>query len=248
MATDIAFALGVLAVLGKRVPSSLKVFLTALAIIDDLGAVLIIAIFYTREISWLSLGAGGLIVSALIAVNHIGVLKAWVYAVLGCALWLSFLRSGVHPAVAGVLTALAVPTQSGLLQRLEHVLHPWVSYAIMPLFALANAGVSVWNGDSLSLGHPVCLGVLLGLVLGKQIGITFFSYVSVRFGWAHLPTGVRWKQIYGIAALGGIGFTMSMFISALAFPAGLLLTEAKLGILVASVVSGAVGCLVLWRR
>lgn len=143
---------------------------------------------------------------------------------------------------------MTIPVRAGLLQRLEHALHPWVSYGIMPVFAIANAGVSFGSGGSLSLTHPVCLGVLLGLVLGKQVGITLFSYVSVRSGWAHLPSGVQWKQVYGVACLGGIGFTMSLFIAALAFSDGLLLTEAKVGILAASLISGVAGWLVLSRQ
>jgi len=287
MATDIAFALGVLALLGKRVPLSLKIFLTALAIVDDLGAVLVIAIFYTSEISFAWLGLGTFIFLILLAFNNLDIRSPLPYGILGIILWVAFLKSGVHATIAGVLLALTIPAHSKIdedefanrshklldefqkkdkgknlsptqqsiveaiekeaeqaqapLQRLEHALHPYVSFLIMPIFALANAGVSLSGNPLELLGNSVTLGIIFGLVIGKQAGIFSFVYIAVKNGWAELPPKISWKQIYGISCLAGIGFTMSLFIAGLAFVDEELLTSAKFGILLASFLSGIVG-------
>jgi NhaA family Na+:H+ antiporter len=243
MATDIAFAIGVLTLLGNRVPAPLKVFLMALAIVDDIGAVLVIALFYTAKLSWTSLAVGAGILGALLILNRMGVLKAWFYLVAGALVWLAFLKSGVHATIAGVLLAFVIPLHTGI--KLEHALHPWVSFGIMPLFALANAGVSLSGG---TLTHPVSLGIIAGLVIGKQVGVTLFSWMAIQLRIAVLPEGVRWGQLYGIGWLGGIGFTMSLFIANLAFDEARLIDVAKLGILFASLISGATGSLILFSR
>jgi len=294
MATDIAFVVGILALLGKRVPLALKIFILALAIVDDLGAVLVIAIFYTSNISLTSLMiAGGLIV-LLIAMNRLGVRNLLVYTFVGIALWLAFLKSGVHATVAGVLLAFTIPVSSRIntmkfkketeslikefdnagehgedvltnserlsivdqienncekiltpLQRFEHGLHPWVSFFIMPVFALANAGVAVSDELGSALTHPVSIGIVLGLFLGKQIGIFSFSYLAVKLKLASEPEGVSWKKIYAASVLAGIGFTMSLFIANLAFNSPELLNISKVGILAGSLLSGIVGFIIL---
>ncbi|MEJ2636625.1 MAG: Na+/H+ antiporter NhaA [Calditrichia bacterium] len=247
MATDIAFALGILALLGSRAPVSLKVFLTALAIVDDLGAVLVIAFFYTSEIAWGALAAGGVFLMLLILSNRLGIRKSFIYVLLGAGMWVAFLKSGVHATIAGVLLAMTIPSQSpddsdeSLLERMEHALNPWVAYGIIPVFALANAGVMLGGNSASAIGHPVTLGIIAGLILGKQIGITFFSWVSVRSGLADLPEGVSWGQIYGAASLAGIGFTMSLFIANLGFGEGAFLFYSKVGILLASLISAIWG-------
>lgn len=255
MATDIAFALGMLALLGSRVPVALKVFLTALAIIDDIGAVLVIALFYTANISWLSLLIGlGFFVAAIV-VNRMGGRSAIIYTLLGIGLWLGFLKSGVHATIAGVLLAMAIPLQNGeshkeghsLLHRMEESLHPWVMFFIIPVFALANAGV-VLGGDFFSaFNSSIALGVALGLLLGKQIGIMLFSWLAVRAGMASLPADVSWPQVYGASLLAAIGFTMSLFIANLAFVDETSLVLAKVGILSASFLAACAGLLFLWR-
>jgi NhaA family Na+:H+ antiporter len=294
MATDIAFALGVLALLGSRVDIRLKIFLTALAIADDLGAVLVIALFYTADISWASLAAAVLILALLLIMNRLGLQRPLVYALFGVAVWLAFLKSGVHATVAGVLLAMTVPSSvrlnpaeflaqsravlNGLekaavgasplvashhqqaaihtleraceqtqppLQRLEHALHPWVTFLILPVFALANAGVSLAGEVTNAVAHPVALGVILGLVGGKPLGITLFSWLAVRSGLATLPGGMNWRHIHGAGWLAGIGFTMSLFIAGLAFGESQLLEMAKVGILLASVIAVVVGSLLL---
>ena len=259
MATDIAFALGVLALLGDRVPTSLKVFLAALAIADDIGAVLVIAFFYTEQISWISLGVGGFFFVALIAANRAGARHPLIYAVLGIGLWLAFLQSGIHATVAGVLLAITIParqrfnsgaserTESPML-RFEHALLPWNKYVIMPVFALANAGVVLGTGAAKSLVDPISLGVICGLVLGKPIGIVLFSWLATQSRLATMLDGVSWRQIVGVGMLGGIGFTMSLFIANLAFGTAPALEMAKVSILAASVISGLTGTLVLMRR
>ena len=241
MATDIAFAIGVLTLLGKRVPIALKLFLTAFAIVDDMGAVLVIALFYTAQISWLFLALGFAVLGALLILNRMGVLKSSIYLILGILIWFAFLKSGIHATVAGVLLAFVIPTQTGI--KLEHNLHPFVSFGIMPLFALANAGVSLSGG---TLFQPINLGIIAGLVIGKQVGITLFSWLAVRLGFAELPKGIRWVQIYATGWLGGIGFTMSLFIANLAFSEADLVDVAKLGILVASVLAGIAGAAILY--
>lgn len=299
MATDIAFSLGVLSLLRTRAPLPLKIFLAAFAIIDDIGAVIVIAVFYTGDIVWGDLGIAALFLVALVVVGRLGIRHPLVYALLGVIVWLLFLESGVHATVAGVLVAATIPIrvrvdsrgflarsrdlllvfersgeyghedetsseQRGILQELEDTaqemqsplqrfetaLHPWVAFVIMPLFALSNAGVRI-EGDLFGalahLTHPVALGIILGLVVGKQVGVTAFSFVAVRLGFAALPYGVTWSQFYGVALLGGIGFTMSLFITNLAFTGDLLNTEAKMGILLGSAIAGVFGYLILFR-
>lgn len=240
MATDIAFAIGLLTLLGKRVPASLKLFLTAFAIVDDMGAIIVIALFYTAQISWISLTIGFGILGALFILNRVGVLMSSIYLVLGALAWFAFLKSGIHATVAGVLLAFVIPTRTGI--KLEHALHPWVSFGIMPLFALANAGVSLSSG---TIFHPINLGIIAGLIIGKQLGITLFSWLAVRLRIAALPEGIRWIQLYATGWLGGIGFTMSLFIANLAFSEAHLIDLAKLGILAASVLAGIVGAAIL---
>jgi NhaA family Na+:H+ antiporter len=253
MATDIAFALGVLALIGERAPTSLKVFLAALAIADDIGAVLVIAFFYTAHISWISLGVGGLFFAALIAANRAGARHPLIYIVLGVGLWVAFLESGVHATVAGVLLAITIPARQRVnaespMLRFEHALMPWNKYVIMPVFALANAGVLLGAGAARSLADPISVGVICGLVLGKPIGIVLFSWLATRSGVAAMLEGISWRQIAGVGLLGGIGFTMSLFIANLAFGDPPTLEMAKVGILAASLISGAAGALVLLKR
>ena len=260
MATDIAFALGVLALLGSRVPTSLKVFLAALAIADDIGAVLVIAFFYTERISWISLGVGGVFFVALLAANRAGARHLLIYAILGLGLWVAFLQSGIHATVAGVLLAITIPARQRTasravltsnespMLRLEHALIPWNRYLIMPVFALANAGVALGSGAARSVVAPVSLGVICGLVIGKPIGIVLFSWLTIRTRLAGMLDDIGWCQIVGVGMLGGIGFTMSLFIANLAFGEAPALETAKVGILLASVVSGIAGAIVLVKR
>jgi len=257
-ATDIAFALGVLSLLGNRVPVSLKVFLTALAIIDDLGAVIIIALFYTGGLSpaWLAAALGTLVL--LGALNRFGVARLWPYLALGVLLWVLVLRSGVHATLAGVALALLIPLrQSGAgtaalasehspLLRLEHALHRMVPFLIIPIFGFANAGLSFAGLSPAALVEPLTLGVAGGLLVGKVIGVFGFSALAIRCGVATLPHGARWIQLFGVALLCGIGFTMSLFIGLLAFAdAPLLQSEVKVGILCGSFLAGLSGWAVL---
>ena len=254
-ATDIAFALGVLALLGSRAPSSLKIFLTAVAIIDDLIAVLIIALFYTSDLALVPLGLafGGL--ALLIGFNRMRISVLWPYLLVGAGIWCCVLLSGVHATLAGVAVAMTIPLERSPgrpddehspLNRLEHALHRWVAFAIVPLFGFANAGVSLAGFRPANALDPVPLGVALGLFLGKQIGIFGTVWLLVRMGWADRPRRANWIQIYGIALLCGIGFTMSLFIGALAFGDGSELNnQAKLGVLAGSVVSAILGWTVL---
>lgn len=248
MATDIAFALGVLAVLGSRAPVGLKIFLTALAIIDDLGAVLVIAVFYTADLNLHALIMAALLLGFLAALNKAGFNNGGFYAFVGFWLWLAVLQSGVHATVAGVLLAMTIPTDPdpddnvpGLLYRMEHAIHPWVTFLILPIFALSNAGVALDAEMFSKVVEPVSLGVIFGLVLGKPIGILLFSWLAVKSQTAALPSGVSWPQILGAGMLGGIGFTMSLFINELAFGESILNAEAKLAILLASTVAGVAG-------
>jgi len=294
MATDIAFALGILALLGDRVPASLRVFLAALAIADDLGAVLVIALFYTSAISWASLAGAGIVLVLLLGLNRAGARRPFTYALLGAVLWFLMLKSGIHATIAGVLLALTVPARTRIseeeflakaeaslaefraadepgtnvltnqghqhalqslesaadeaqapLQRMEHALHGIVAFVIMPIFALANAGVTLGDDAGMALTSPIAVGVAMGLLLGKPIGITLASFIAVRSGAADLPSGSTWMHVHGVAWLGGIGFTMSLFIAGLAFASPALLDVAKLGILGASTVAGIVGFLML---
>lgn len=290
MATDIAFALGVLAVLGSRVPLGLKVFVTALAIADDLLAIMVIALFYTSDLSLPALGAAAAVLVLLVAGNRLHVRNYLFYGVLGVVLWMAVFASGVHATIAGVVLALTVPAstridgpsfvarareliqafanadhpddvrrsyerQSALsdledateaiqspLQRLEHGLHPWVAYVIVPLFALSNAGVVLGESVGTALGSPVAHGIVLGLIVGKQAGILGLAWLVVRMGWADLPPGVTWRHIWGAACVAGIGFTMSLFIGELAFADdAALLDVAKVAILAASVLAASIG-------
>jgi NhaA family Na+:H+ antiporter len=254
MATDIAFAVGVLALLGSRVPLALKVFVTAVAIVDDLGAVLVIALFYTAEIAWSALALAAIVFFALILANRLGIRSVLPYALLGIVLWFAFLKSGIHATIAGVLLAMTIPARQVAteqsqtpLARLEHALHPWVAFFIMPIFALANAGVALGGEIGATLTSSITLGLILGLFLGKQVGILAAAWISTRMGIAALPSGVSLRQIWGVSMLCGIGFTMSLFIAGLAFADAALLDSAKVGILAASLLSGAIGGLVLAR-
>lgn len=244
MATDIAFVIGVMALLGPRAPTGLKIFMTALAIVDDLAAVIAIALVYTAHISWTALSLAALCLGALYLTNWLTVRHPVPYIVLGLLLWGAILESGVHPTVAGVLVAIAIPCRTPLLD-FERALHPWVTFLVMPLFALANAGVHFDARMFSEILQPVPLGIVLGLVLGKPLGITFGAWVAVRTKLAALPRGVSWRQLNAAGWLGGIGFTMSIFIAGLAFTSEALLNLAKLGILTASVLAGAAGSVLL---
>lgn len=296
MATDIAFALALLSMIGKHIPLSLKVFLSALAVADDLGAILVIAVFYTAEINLLALGAGLAFVLVLIAGNKMGIRANAFYLVVGIAVWLAFLISGVHATIAGVLVAFTIPAKTLIdekiyarslrklsdefeseipnnstltterqhdiitevkilstsaetpLQKIENALHPFVAFIIMPLFALANAGIIIESDFFSRLINPVSMGVAVGLVIGKLIGVLLFTWLMVKTGLSVLPDGTRWREMTGVALLAGIGFTMSLFISGLAFSDAEMINEAKYGILVASVVAGLLGAIVLRKR
>jgi len=288
-ATDIAFALGVMALLGKRVPLSLKVFLTALAIVDDIGAVLIIAFFYTSNLDTSALLSAGAVLALLILLNRLGVRRILAYGVLGIFLWYFVLQSGIHATIAGILLAFTVPARSRLaghdfvsfgrkamelyateggdqqvimaipkrqklvhgieeaaeavqppLLRLEHMLHPWSAFVIMPIFALANAGVAI-SDLSVLFTSTVSLGIILGLILGKQLGISLFTWLAVRFGLGSLPAGTSFRQVYATSLLAGIGFTMSLFIAGLGFGSSEAAEQAKMGILFASLLAGVAG-------
>ena len=254
-ATDIAFALGVLSLLGSRVPVSLKVFLTALAIIDDLGAVVIIALFYTSSLDAAALSGAGAIIVALIALNRLGVVRLWPYFLLGAVLWFLVLQSGVHATLAGVILALTIPLKgkgaepdkaTSPVYKTEHALAPWVAFLILPIFGFANAGVSFAGMTVSALANPVPLGIGLGLFLGKQIGVFVASAAVIKLGLARLPEGAGWVQLYGLSMLCGIGFTMSLFIGLLAFPNTVdLQSEVKLGVLAGSILSAFTGALLL---
>jgi NhaA family Na+:H+ antiporter len=297
MATDIAFAMGVVALMGDRVPAPLKVFLAALAIADDIGAVLVIALFYTAVLAVNALLLGFALLAALVGVNRMGARRPYLYLLLGVGVWLCFLRSGVHPTVAGVLVAMTIPARTRIdtgdflergrrildafeaagpegenlltnpaqqaaiaeleetaehaqapLQWIEHALHPWVSFVVIPLFALANAGVELRGELVGALGSRVMLGVLLGLLLGKPLGVTLFSWLAVRLRLAELPSGCGWRPLHAVSWLAGIGFTMSLFITGVAFGDGARVTEAKLGIFAASLLAAVMGWLLLRRQ
>ncbi len=296
MATDIAFALGVLALVGDRVPWTLKVFLTAVAVIDDLLAVLVIAVFYSSGLNFVALGVGIGILLLLGLLNLLGIRAILVYILLGIIVWVAFLQSGIHATIAGVLVALTIPARRRIdevgflhrirhltsvfeeqevtlarmvtderqqaavleledaceavqapLQKLEHRLHTWVAFGIVPIFALANAGVPLSLEGFSGAGLPIVLGIVLGLVVGKPLGLIGLSWVVVRTGIATLPEGVRWAHIVGAGCLAGLGFTMSLFIAALGFGESELLEAAKLGILTASLIAGVLGFILLRR-
>ena len=297
MSTDIAFSLGVLALLGSRIPLSLKAFLTAFAIVDDIGAIVVIAVFFTETISWNHLGFAGAMLGLLVVLNLLGVRNILVYVLVSILIWVSFFESGIHPTISGVLIALTIPlrvriqpqqfvarartlieiferdgggerrgafaltteAQHGALeelehlskqvesplQRLEHALHPWVAFVIVPLFALANAHVHLPSGFDVILESPVAWGIMLGLVVGKPIGIVLFAWIAVKMKIATLPKDNGWVQITGAALLGGIGFTMAIFVTGLAFDHEALILQSKIAILVASLITGVLGLLLL---
>ena len=245
MATDIAFALGILSLAGKAVPPAIKVFLTALAIIDDLGAILVIALFYTEQLSILYLSIALLTFALLFFLGKKGITRGWVYGIGGLVLWYCMFRSGVHATISGVLLAFAIPFGKGgnqsLSARLQHFLHPIVAYFIVPVFALANTGIILSSEILHTLGSVNSLGIMMGLTLGKPIGIVLFSAVAVQIKTASLPSGVAWKHIMAAGMLAGIGFTMSIFITILAFPDSATIVSSKVAILVASLLSAFIG-------
>jgi NhaA family Na+:H+ antiporter len=251
-ATDIAFALGVLALLGRRVPASLKLFLTAIAIVDDIGAVLIIAVAYTADVNVIAIAAAGLIFLLMLGMNRAGETRTQPFIALAIALWVAVLLSGVHATVAGVLAALTIPvvrspgapdSPESMLHRLEHAIQPWVAYLIVPLFGFANAGVSLTGLTWPELVAPLPLGIAAALVVGKQVGIFGSVRLAVALGIAHRPRGTSWLHIYGVALLCGIGFTMSLFIGSLAFDDPNLASSVKIGVLAGSLVSAVMGYL-----
>jgi NhaA family Na+:H+ antiporter len=252
-ATDIAFSLGVLAALGSRVPLTLKVFLTTLAIVDDLGAIVVIAIFYTSDLSPLALGLAAVFIAGLAILNFVGVRRLLPYLLLGALLWVSVLKSGVHATLAGVVLALFIPLKSAgeadearPAIRLEHVIKPWSAWFIMPVFAFANAGLPLGGLSLASLAAPLPLGIMAGLFVGKQVGIMLGAGLLIVLGVVQLPQGATWRGLYGVAILGGIGFTMSLFIGSLAFPDDATReAQLRLGVLAGSLLSAVVGWLVL---
>ncbi|ROL65413.1 Na(+)/H(+) antiporter NhaA [Pseudomonas protegens] len=247
-ATDIAFALGVLALLGKRVPTSLKLFLMTLAIIDDLGAIVIIAIFYSGALSTLSLMLAAACIAALVAMNRMGVVKLGPYMIIGLILWVCVLKSGVHATLAGVTLAFCIPLRTrnaepSPAQALEHALHPWVAFGILPLFAFANAGLSLSGVTLESFTHHVPMGIAIGLLLGKTIGVFGLSWLAIKTGLTALPAGANWGQVLGVAILCGIGFTMSLFVGSLAFVPGSSEYAGmdRMGILTGSLLAALIG-------
>ena len=250
-ATDIAFTLGVLALLGSRVPVALKIFLLALAILDDLGAIVIIAAFYTADLSLASLAIAGICTAALITLNMANVRRIAPYLLIGLVMWVCVLKSGVHATLAGVVIALTIPlrvpdgAKTSPLHELEHDLHPWVTYLVMPVFAFANAGVHLGDLSVTDLLAPIPLGIMLGLFIGKQVGVFGFSWLATRTGVCRLPEGVNWAQIYGAALLAGIGFTMSLFIGTLAFADPAHASAVRIGVLSGSILSAVLGFAVL---
>ena len=263
-ATDIAFALGALSLLGKRVPPALKVFLLSIAIFDDLGAIVLIATFYTSELSGTALAIAAVFAVGLIVLNRMGIMTACPYLILGFLLWLAVLKSGVHATLSGVVLAMAIPLrvrkancwvfhplgitpQTELLPKIAHALQPWVAFLVLPIFAFANAGVSIAGLAPQDTLHSVSLGIVCGLFFGKQIGVLLSCWLAVRFRVAALPDGINWRELHGLTMLCGIGFTMSIFISTLAFAEGHTSYGGldRLGILSGSLLSGLLGCAVI---
>ena len=252
MATDIAFALGIMALLSKQVPLPLKIFLLALAIIDDLGAIVVIALFFSHELSVQALIFSGISILTLVLLNRFRVSALCAYMVIGAILWASVLKSGVHATLAGVIIGFCIPLKGKKCERplhdFEHILAPWSSFVILPLFAFANAGVSFDGIDVSMISSPLLLAIACGLIIGKPVGVFGFSYISVKLGLAKLPDGINFKQIFAVAVLCGIGFTMSMFLASLAFDADAgesVNTLSRLGILLGSTVSATLGYLFL---
>lgn len=250
MATDIAFAIGILSLLGNRVPASLKVLLTAIAVIDDLGAIIIIAIFYTSTISFINLGIALAIFAFLLVLNRLKVYNLVPYLIGGVAMWYFMMHSGIHATISGVLLAFAIPFGNGREKSpsyiLQHILHKPVAFLILPLFALANTCIVINSNWYEGLGHSNSIGILAGLIAGKPTGIFLFSFVAVSLGLCALPQDLKWKQILGVGFLAGIGFTMSIFITLLAFDNTELITQSKIAILIGSLVSGVIGF--FWLR
>ncbi len=253
-ATDIAFALGILSLLGKKIPASLKIFLMALAIFDDLGAILIIAIFYTSDLSFHSISFAGICVLILLALNRFQVTKLGFYWIVGFLLWIFVLKSGVHATLSGIIIAFAIPLHAINEKRkivspaksLQHHIHYWVAFYILPLFAFVNAGVDLSNLSLDKITSGASLGIILGLFIGKQIGVFGFTYLAIKYKLANMPRCVTWTQIYGVSVLTGVGFTMSLLINALAFHnSNAFFYTDKLGILIGSFLSGVFGYLIL---
>ncbi|MEC9250296.1 MAG: Na+/H+ antiporter NhaA [Pseudomonadota bacterium] len=243
-ATDIAFALGILLLLGHRAPVELKILLLAIAIIDDLGAITIIALFYTANLDLEPLFYALACLGALIGLNRSRIGSLWPYILVGAVLWVLVLKSGVHATLAGVVTAAFIPLRtpnSSPLHRLEHGLHPWVAFGILPIFALANAGVALSGLQWSALLTPLTLGIAAGLVIGKQVGVFGAIWLAVKTGLARKPEAVSWGQLYGLACLTGVGFTMSLFIGGLAFADPALMTDVRIGVLTGSLVSALSG-------
>ena len=248
-ATDIAFAIGILSLLGSRVPASLKIFLTALAVIDDLGAIIIIAIFYSSSIAWINLAAAFAVFAALILLNRLKYCNSIPYLIGGVVMWYFMLNSGVHPTITGVLLAFAIPfgksKETSPSYKIQHFLHKPVAFFILPLFAIANTGIVInqnWQADLFQVGS---LGIIAGLVIGKPLGIIIMSYIGVKLKLAKLPSDMQWSNILGVGFLAGIGFTMSIFITLLAFDDVALVNSSKIAILIGSVISGVLGILFL---
>jgi NhaA family Na+:H+ antiporter len=255
-ATDIAFALGILSLLGKRVPTSLKIFLMALAIFDDLGAILIIAFFYTAELSLVSLGLGTICIIILITLNRLKVSYLSIYALVGLLLWICVLKTGVHATLTGIILAFTIPMSLinekrrhiSPIRTLEHFIHNWVAYFILPIFAFVNAGIDLRNISLEQMNNSVSWGIFLGLFIGKQLGVFTFVYFAVKFNLTKLPADVSWRQLYGVAVLTGVGFTMSLFIDSLSYvDSGIFFYTDKLAILLGSLFSGFIGYIILFR-
>lgn len=250
MATDIAFALGVLSLVGKNVPNSLKVFLTALAVIDDLGAIIVIALFYTKTLYFVNLIISLSIFAGLLVLNRMKVNNLWIYLVAGVFMWYFMLNSGVHATITGVLLAFAIPFQDGsentISYKLEQFLHRPVVFIILPLFALCNTAIVVGSDWMLNFSENYSLGIIFGLIFGKPLGIVLISFLTIKFGLAKLPSDLNWKIIIGAGFLGGIGFTMSIFITLLAFEDNMIINNSKFMILFASLISGILGF--LWLK
>ena len=252
-ATDIAFALGILSIIGSKVPLQLKVFLTSLAIFDDLGAIIVIALFYTDQLSMLSLIFASSVITILFIMNKRGVTNTAPYIFLGIILWIAVLKSGVHATLAGVILAFFIPIkgkegESSPLKSLEHNLHSLVAFIVLPVFAFANAGISFAGIGIEQVMAPVPLGIIVGLVVGKQLGVFGFCFIAIKLGWANLPTNVNWRLLYGVAILCGVGFTMSLFIGSLAFEqdnGAALIYQDRLGIVIGSIISGILGYFVI---
>jgi NhaA family Na+:H+ antiporter len=251
MATDIAFALGILSLVGNKVPNSLKVFLTALAVIDDLGAIIVIALFYTKTLYFINLVISLSIFAGLLVLNRMKVNNLWIYLVAGVFMWYFMLNSGVHATITGVLLAFAIPFQDGskktISYKLQHFLHKPVVFIILPLFALCNTAIVIGSDWLHNFTEDYSMGIIFGLIIGKPLGIIVFSYLAILFGLAKLPKELSMKKLLGAGFLGGIGFTMSIFISLLAFDNAAIINNAKFMILVASLLSGIVGFLWLKR-